>query len=368
MFRHAAPAHQHRSFLKFLIYIVLGMLLFCGSGTLARAANVLPALASPTAEQIPHRVANPVRRDLAQRLNLSRQRLSIASSTIETWQDDCLGLNAPGEFCLQIPIEGWRVEVTNGHQNWFYRVDRKGQNIRLESEIGTVSLPPQVGDRILTVSAEQLGISANQLSIAQSQQYWDTCPALAIACSHLPGWRVIVVGNSRGSNLAQAPNCWVYQSNGNGSEIHLDEAVSQNTALVPTFLPTYGHPAKLGAAVVFRAVASGGFTHQTYETILREDGQIWRSLLKSGASLSQSQSHQISLQQVEAFQQLLKQQQFSDFNGLNYAERNAESITVTLIGKDGMTQYESRVEAQLPPTLLGIIQAWDQLISYSNPI
>lgn len=376
MFRHTAPTNLHRSFRKFLIYIVWGILLFYSSGTLAHAATAPLPLALPQAEHqiepFPRQVANPIRRDLAQRLNLPQQRLSIASSTIETWEDDCLGLNAPGELCIQLPVEGWRVEVTNGHQSWFYRADRRGQNIRLESEIGAVSLPPQVGDRILTVSAEQLGIPANQLSIAQSQQYWDDCPALAIACSNLPGWRVIIIGNevsnprvssSGVSSLAPAPNCWVYHANGNGSEIYLDEVVSQDTALVPTFLPTYGHPTKLGATIVFRVVASGGFTRQTYETILRDDGQIWRSLIKPGASLSQSQFDQISPQQVEAFQQLLMQQQFSDFNGLNYARRNAESITVTLIGKDGMTQYENMVETQLPPALLSIVRAWDQLVS-----
>ncbi|MBW4515103.1 MAG: hypothetical protein KME11_07750 [Timaviella obliquedivisa GSE-PSE-MK23-08B] len=371
MFRPIARANLRRFLPKFLIYIVWGILLFYGSGTLIHAANPLPFLTSPQAEQFPRQIANPIRRDLARRLNLPRQQLSIASSTIETWEDDCLGLKAPGELCIQLPIEGWRVEVTNGHRNWFYRADRAGQNIRLESEVGVVSLPPQVGDRILATSAEQLGIPASQLNIAQSQQYWQTCPSLAIACSDLPGWRVIVVDNrtdnpqissSGVGSLAPAPSFWVYHANDSGSEIYLDEAVSQQTSLVPTFLPTYRNPAKLGASVVFRAVASGGFTRQTYETILREDGQIWRSLLKPGASLSQFQSHQISLQQVEAFQQLLKQQQFSDFNGLNYVGRNAESITITLMSKDGMTQYESTVEAQLPSALLGIVRAWDQMV------
>jgi len=371
MFRAIAPANLRRSVPKFLIYLVWGILLFYGSGTLAHAANVLPFLTSPSVEQFPRQIANPIRRDLAQRLNLPRQQFSIASSTIETWEDNCLGLKAPGELCIQIPIEGWRVEVTNGHRNWFYRVDRKGQNIRLESEIGAVSLPAQVGDRILSVSAEQLGIPVSQLRIAQSQQYWDTCPALAIACSDLPGWRIIVVGSGTGQpqvssivgSFAQAPSCWVYHANGNGSEIYLNEAVSQNTALVPKFLPTYGNPAALGSSIVFRAVASGGFTRQTYETVLRDDGQIQRSLLKPGASLAQFQSSQISSQQVEAFQQLLTQQQFSNFNGLDYAARNTESITVTLIGKDGMTQYESTIETQLPPALLDIVQAWDHLVS-----
>lgn len=364
MFYYTVGANLRRSFHKFLLYIVLGILLFQSSNILVHAADLSPASVLPQTEQtllpaekLPRQVANPVRRDLARRLSLPRQRLKIASSTVETWEDDCLGVSAPEELCIQIPIEGWRIEVSNGHQSWFYRVDRQGRNIRLESEIGSVSLPPQVGDRILAVSAEQLNIPASQLTIAQSQQYWDTCPALAIDCSNLPGWRVIVVGN-----LAQVPSCWVFHANGNGSAVYLDEAVSQNTSIIPTFLHTHGQPAQLGAAVVFRAVASGGFTRQTYETILREDGQIWRSLFKPGATLSQSQTQQISPQQVKEFQQLLKQQQFSDFNGLNYASRQAGSVTVTIMSQDGMTQYDSRVETQLPPALLGIVQAWDRLI------
>jgi hypothetical protein len=390
MFRHTAP-YNLRPLFGFLVYILLGILLFCGGNILARAAVPPHSLTVPQSERFPHRVANPVRRDLAQRLNTPSQRLHVASSAFETWEDDCLGLNAPGELCVQIPIEGWRVEVSNGHRSWFYRADMNGQNIRLESEIGTISLPPEVGDRILSVSSAQLSIPASQLSIAQSQQHWQTCPALAIGCSDLPGWRVIVVDKGAASGLstqgtatqntktkgtaegrvtqnkttdnsAEPQNSWIYRANDSGSEIHLDEAVSENTPIIPTFLPSYGNLTQLAESIVFRTVASGGFTRQTYETILREDGKVWRSLLKPGSSISQSQSYQVSPEQVKAFQQLLEQQHFSDFNGLNYPGRDAGSVTVTLMGKDGMTQYKSVIENQLPPALLNIVQSWDRLV------
>jgi hypothetical protein len=378
MFRHTLSPHIRQSFVRFGIYIILGILLFCSGNTLAQAAA--PPQTAAQVERFPRRIANPVRRDLADRLKQPRRQFSIASATFDTWQDDCLGLNAPGELCIQIPIEGWRVEVTNGHRSWFYRTDLNARNIRLESEIGAISLPPQVGDRILTISSKQLGIPTAQLTIAQSQQHWEACPALAIGCSDLPGWRVIIVGDLTIGDLEGHPttkslpeaaaNCWIYRANDNGSEIQLDEVVSQNTSLVPTFLPSYGSPVQLGEAVVFRTVASGGFSHQTYETILRTDGKIVRSLFKPGASMSQLQSRQISTQQVEEFQQLLKQQQFNDFDGLNYpagatlaeSTKQRESVTITLMGKDGMTQYKSIVEDQLPTALLEIVRAWDRLV------
>jgi hypothetical protein len=353
MFRHTAPRSSFQSFRRFLIWACLGILLFCSTSTLAQAST-FDLMLFPPSDRLPRLVSNPVRRDLARRLSIPKQRLSIASSSVETWADGCLELNSPGELCVQLATEGWRVEVTNGQRSWFYRSDTNGRNIRLESEIGTVSLPEVVGDRILKVSSAQLGIPESQLIINQSQQHWQTCLALSIECSDVPGWRAVVVGSDLESG------CWVYRANHDGSEVRLDEAVE--SALIPSFLPTR-QPVVLGESVVFRAIANGGFTHQTYETTLREDGRVWRSLLKPGATISQSQVHQVSPQQVQDFQAMLAQQQFGDFNGLNYSASDAESITVTLIGKDGTTQYKSVVEDQLPTALLEVIRAWDQLVS-----
>jgi hypothetical protein len=353
MFRHTAFHHSFRSFRRFLLWMCLGILLFCSNSTLAQASS-FDLMLFPSSDRLPRLVANPVRRDLAQRLSVPRQKLSIASATPETWVDGCLELNSPGELCVPLATEGWRVEVTNGQRSWFYRTDTNGRNIRLESEIGTVSLPVAVGDRILKMSAKQLGIPESQLAINQSQQHWETCLALSVECSDVPGWRAIVVDSEIESG------CWIYRANHDGSKVRLDEAIA--SAVVPSFLPIR-QPVTLSDAVVFRAIANGGFSRQIYETTLREDGGMWRSLIKPGATLSQSQFRQISPQQVQDFQQLLQQQQFKTFDGLNYSASDAESVTVTLISKDGTTQYKSVIEDQLPAGLLEIIRSWDQLVS-----
>jgi hypothetical protein len=353
MFRRTAPRNSYRFFCRFFAWTLLGILLFCGNPTLAQEATDNLML-FPSSDRLPNLIANPVRRNLARRLDVPRQRLSIASSNPETWIDGCLGLNSPGELCVQVATEGWRVEVSNGQRSWFYRTDTNGRNIRLESEIGTVSLPLAVGDRILKVSAAQLGIPEEKLVINQSQQHWETCLALSVECSDVPGWRAIVVESAAESG------CWIYRANHDGSEVNLDEAIA--SAAIPSFLPNR-QPVALPESIVFRVIASGGFSRQIYETTLRQDGKLWRSLLRPGATISQSQFRQISPQQVEAFRQLLQQQQFSHFDGLNYSASDADSITVTLMAQEGTTQYNSAIEGQLPAGLGEIVRSWDELVS-----
>jgi hypothetical protein len=327
---------------------------------------------------------------LARRLKVSRQHLKILSFNQAQWPDICLGLNQPGEFCLLVVTNGWRVEVNNGRKSWFYRTDETGQNIRLESTSGTISLPSEVGDRLLQLSAEDLGIPRTQLRIAQSESQITLCdnptnstnptnpensedPAPANSanldnanpaapCSELAGWRVIVV-----KAIAEVhQGCWIYHVDETGKDIEMDQVASQGTeaALIPTFLTTSEQMRPLGSSVVFRTIASGGFSNQTYETILRQDGQLWRSLSVPSASISQSQLRQISPEQVQQFQALLTEANFARFNRLSYSPRpNPDSISVTLTSQDGTTQYISGVENQLPGALREVLGAWDAIVS-----
>jgi len=73
--------------------------------------------------------------------------------------------------------------------------------------------------------------------------------------------------------------------------------------------------------------------------------------------------HQISRQEVRQFQQLLEQQQFSQFNQLGYpAPRGAaDYITVTLSSQSSTTRYADMGSDRLPQSLQAVIESWSQI-------
>ena len=62
------------------------------------------------------------------------EQIAVTEATIKTWSDGCLGLAKPDEVCIQVLVEGWLVEVSDGDRTWVYRTDNQGLNLRLESE------------------------------------------------------------------------------------------------------------------------------------------------------------------------------------------------------------------------------------------
>lgn len=84
-------------------------------------------------EKPPDTVIDAVLTAIVETTNVEKNQLQVQKATAETWSDGCLGLAKPDEICTQALVEGWRVIVSDGDQNWVYRTDRTGQIIRLES-------------------------------------------------------------------------------------------------------------------------------------------------------------------------------------------------------------------------------------------
>ena len=76
----------------------------------------------------------------------------------------------------------------------------------------------------------------------------------------------------------------VYRTNADGSQITLDTAAS---TIKPVPIPTSELPPRLQEDVIFRAIATGGFAGQTYETNLFENGRVVRVLVNSDGTTSQ---------------------------------------------------------------------------------
>ena len=321
-------------------------------------------LISDRANQLPHSVANTVRRDLSRRVGIPVERLKITKSSRKTWPNGCLGLARPDEVCTLVLIEGWRITLSDGRSSWVYRTDLEGLVLRLEPQKASVNLPKSVADAVLQAASQQSGLPISELRIIQSEQrtWSDSCLGLggpAESCLRVlvPGWLVTVEGGQQRL---------VYHTNASGSVLRLNQAASQigdADTIKPVSIPQNELPPSLQEDAIFRAITSGGIAGFTYETNLFQDGRVLRVQVNSNGTTSQTQTCRISQQQVRQFQQVLEQQQFARFNGLSYPPPSgaADYITVTFTSRDGTTRYTDINQDRLPRSLQAVIQAWEQI-------
>lgn len=74
------------------------------------------------------------RKDLAQKLGVSVNEITISKVEQVEWSDGCLGLGGPAESCLAAITPGLRVTLVAQGKNYIYRTDLTGQAIRLETK------------------------------------------------------------------------------------------------------------------------------------------------------------------------------------------------------------------------------------------
>lgn len=320
---------------------------------------------SDRTNNLPRSVANAVLQDLSRREGIPTAKLKIIEFSRETWSGGCLGLAQPDEICTLAIVAGWRVVVTDGSQTWIYRTDSTGQNIRLESQNAATDLPQAVADAALQDAAQQLNVPVSSLQIIQAEQreWSDSClglggPEVLCAAVVVPGWLV---------TIASGQQRLVYRTNESGSVVVLDEAASSvgdADTIQPISIPKSQIPPALKSRVIFRAISSGGILGQTIETNLRGDGQLIQVRVNHFKNTSQSRISRISRQQVQQFLQVLEQQQFAQFNNLEFLPPSnaADYITVTFSNRAGTTRYTDIAQDRLPKQLQAVILAWEQLL------
>jgi len=235
-----------------------------------------------------------------------------------------------------------------------------------QQETRTNRLPPSLANAVRREVAHLTKIPVGKLKVIQSNQ--ETWPngCLGIAqpdqiCTQalVPGWRIVISDGSK---------TWVYRTDRNGRVLRLEPGkISDAGTIKPTQIPTSELPAPLQKDAIFQAIASGGITGRTFQTTLLKDGRVLQSSVNPNGTTSPTPIKRISAQQLRQFQQLLDQQQFSQFNQLNYPAPNgaADYITVTLTSKSGTTRYADMVQNDLPESLRQIIQAWNKIASRS---
>ncbi|MGV0025384.1 hypothetical protein [Phormidesmis priestleyi] len=306
---------------------------------------------------LPKFIAEQVRQDLSRRARVPLGKLRIRTAQKRTWKNSCLELASPGEVCGQSLVEGWRVVVTGNRQTWVYHTDRQGRILRI-AEMNEQTPLASVESAIFSDLVNRSNVPRSSLRTTQiKQQIWsDGCLGLAepdefCTLALVPGWLVTVESSKQR---------WVYHSDQSGKLVKLNRQAS-GSLLKPVQMPLSELPPALQQSVIFRAIASGGFTGQTQQTILLKDGRLIRSRINPNGTASTLQTTQISPQQMRQFQQAIER--MGEYDRLSYptAPGSADFITVTLSTHAGTVQYSDSIQSQLPQPLQTMISAWKEI-------
>ncbi len=313
-------------------------------------------------EALPDAVRQQVQTALTKSLDLTtdeiitRDDIAIARYSRETWSDSCLGLGGPAESCLAALTEGWQVEAIYNNEQYFYRTDLSGSQIR-PSTLDN-NLPPSLQTRILQTA--QIAGLGDTLSITEAQtKLWDGCyglPTEADICSAIGiyGWQTIVTDGD---------HYWIYHTDNLGNTILLNELASTNTA-IPRFMNTHNFET-LAPETSFQSDIVGSVTGSSDLfrldiSTLNTDGQV-----SAYSYVTQEERNgTISPQQLEDFYTQLTDKHFHSFNGLAYVpklEDTANYRGTTLRSQNSQVAFIAPIFNDLPPQLQTIIQSWRNL-------
>ncbi len=226
-------------------------------------------------------------------------------------------------------------------------------------------LPAAVGGKMLAMAVEEQAVALEQLEIIASRprQWRDGCLGIFSAdelCIQAitPGWQGIVSDGTQE---------WVYHSDELGEVVKLNANASQTSARIS--LGALAQVGQLNGSVLSMQVSSRFTPDQPpvskpYAMLI--DGRL---VELDANGLAQGQVQEISNGQLQAFDQQRNQARLEQFDGLRYGSSNPaeEYFRLSLVDSQGIVQYDSSAQAQLPPDLQTLNSAWETIIC-SGPL
>jgi hypothetical protein len=346
----------------------LGSCIAIGSAIfLAPISSLLPVTAPAIAQAnvLPVAVATSVKQDLVRQFRLPLASVKVRDFSAQAWPDGCLGLAKTDEICTQATVNGWQVIATDGSQNYVYRTDNTGKNLRSETSPQSV-LPLAVARKLRQFANRQLGIPTAKLSVtAINPRTFDGCLGLFTpdrACTKIaiPGWQAVLNDGRRN---------WVYHLDRQASRIVQNSAASNaKNPVAIAFAPT---DAALEQNIVFVSSVSGDLTGRTATTTLTTDGKVTRLIVAPNIRSRPVVLRTLTRSQLDRFKSLLVRQGLPNLNGLSYltSASVADVPTVTLqavvtgdASRSGTsTSYTSIERHRVPKSLQAIISAWETI-------
>ena len=322
-------------------------------------------LSSP--DSLPKSVAEAVERQVRENFGFDDASITIISAQKRTWPNGCLGLAFPNIACTEALVEGWLVNLTRDGIPLRYRSDRNGRVVFLEN--GVEAVPNSVKAAIFNQALPLLPVNINNVKLTQAfPRLWDGCLGIHYGgqqvCTSIgiPGWQVV---------LQEQGKTWVFHSNQNGSRLKINLTASKFNHGNPIQPKPISSSSTLPNGAVFRVVSLGGFAGRTKEVTLWSNGIIvTKSLNPNSNRGARFLRTRVTKEQVKEFQQLLTQQDFSNYDGQDFPppEGSADFVTVNLISQDSSTSYSDINQDKLPKSLQTAIAAWQDLLSTAKPL
>jgi hypothetical protein len=333
-------------------------------GAIASTANI-PAFSQPTnrsssAKPTPApAVIQSIRQTVKQQFGVAK--ISVVSVTEQNWPDGCLGLPKAEEVCTMAIVPGWRIEVSDNLQTWFYRTDRTGKILRLENPDRSV-LPQPVASKLIRQVARETNTQPGKLRItAVRAKTYDGClgiyrPRQACTKIAIQGWQSIVTSPDR---------TYIYHLSQNADRIAQNDTASGANRKINVSFETFGTISPLAVNEVFRTSTSGDLTGRMTSTVLTQDGKITRYQSSPTAKFAPVVIQTLPVDRLNTFRKTLENRQFPNFNGLTYltSAALADYPTTTYQSQSTATQFIDLEKRSLPKSLQQLIQNWESLVT-----
>jgi hypothetical protein len=349
-------------------------------GTIAITTNI-PAMSQPKnlsseSNQAPSlAVIQSIRQAVKKQFGVTQ--IAVVSATEQNWPDGCLGLPKAEEVCTMAIVAGWRIEVSDKLQTWYYRTDRTGKNLRLENPDRSI-LPQLVASKLIQQVAKDIKVQAGKLRVAEVRaKTYDGClgiyrPNQACTKIAIQGWQAIVtspVGEaySRNETLRERNDnrTYIYHLSQNADRIVQNETASGAKRKINLSFGIFGGIAPPDTIVFGSKTPSNNMDAEEVRTILTQDGKITRYRASRIGRYAPVVIKTLSIARLNAFKGTLANQQFPNLNGLSYLISTApdDYPKTTYESQSAATQFIDLDKQSLPKSLRELIASWESLIA-----
>jgi hypothetical protein len=145
---HCLNSQEMKSMSRRQPFMVL-MVLVSGLATAPINTAIAQVPGQGIGDVLPDSVKEAVLQAASVQTGLKPEQLALTQAQSKIWSDGCLGLSPPEQMCAAVLVQGWEVRVAHQRQEWVYRTNASGREVRFDPAGGRLS-------QLVTPVAEQI--------------------------------------------------------------------------------------------------------------------------------------------------------------------------------------------------------------------